>query len=56
MLHVHRRYLREFLPAMAAYVVVLLLSIWGLRHADMLENTWSWVNHRTNGGQNIRYI
>ena len=34
MLHVHRRYLREFLPAMAAYVVVLLLSIWGLRHAD----------------------
>ncbi len=31
---VHRRYMREFLPAMAAYVVVLFLSIWGLRHAD----------------------
>src|SRR5690554_3964357 len=34
MRHVHRRYLREFLPAMAAYVVVLLLSIWALRYVD----------------------
>ena len=32
--HVHRRYLREFLPAMAAYVVVLMLSIWALIHVE----------------------
>ena len=32
--HVHRRYLHEFLPAMAAYVVILLLSIWALKHAE----------------------
>lgn len=30
MRHVHRRYLREFLPAMAAYVAVLLLAFWAL--------------------------
>lgn len=29
-----RRYLREFVPAMAAYVIVLFLSTWSLRHAD----------------------
>lgn len=32
MLAVHRRYLREFLPAMALYTVVMILSIWGLHH------------------------
>lgn len=34
MRHVHRRYLREFLPAMAAYVVVLLSSVWALVHVE----------------------
>lgn len=34
MRHVSRRYLREFLPAMAAYVAVLFLSTWALRHVD----------------------
>lgn len=34
MRHVHRRYLREFLPAMAAYVVVLLPSVWALVHVE----------------------
>lgn len=29
-----RRYLREFLPAMAVYVMVLLGSVWALRHVD----------------------
>lgn len=30
----HRRYLREFLPPMAAYVVVLFLSLWLLKRID----------------------
>lgn len=34
MLLVQRRYMREFLPAMAAYVVVLLLSVWALQHVQ----------------------
>lgn len=34
---VHRRYLREFLPAMAAYAVVLFLSMHALKWA---EATW----------------
>src|SRR5690554_1278096 len=34
MRHVQRRYMREFLPAMAAYVVVLMLSVWGMRHVE----------------------
>ena len=29
-----RRYLREFMPAMAAYVVTLFASVWLLRHVD----------------------
>ena len=29
-----RRYLREFLPAMALYVVALLLSVWLLKRSD----------------------
>jgi hypothetical protein len=29
---IKRRYLREFIPAMAAYVVVVLASTWLLRH------------------------
>ena len=32
--HVHRRYILEFLPAMAAYVVVLMLSVWALHHVE----------------------
>lgn len=32
---VHQRYLRNFFPAMAAYIVVLPVSIWLLMHADM---------------------
>lgn len=28
------RYMKEFLPAMAAYVVVLMLSVWALRHVE----------------------
>ena len=31
---VARRYMQEFLPAMAAYVVVLFLSTWALRHVE----------------------
>ena len=31
---VHKRYLREFWPAMAAYVVLLLGSVWLLRHLE----------------------
>lgn len=31
---VGRRYMHEFVPAMAAYVVVLFLSIWALRHVE----------------------
>lgn len=31
---VARRYMKEFLPAMAAYVVVLMLSVWALRHVE----------------------
>lgn len=34
MQHVHRRYLREFLPAMAVYVVVLILSVRALHQVD----------------------
>ena len=34
MRNVHHRYAREFLPAIAAYVVVLLLSVWALRHVE----------------------
>ncbi|MGO1540733.1 MAG: hypothetical protein ACTHXB_03755 [Luteimonas sp.] len=34
MRHVHRRYAREFLPAMVAYVVVLMLSTWALHHVE----------------------
>ena len=34
--NVSRRYMREFLPAMAAYVVVVLLSIWALHHVSAL--------------------
>ncbi len=30
----HRRYLREFLPAMVAYALVLLLSMWLLKRID----------------------
>lgn len=30
----HRRYLREFLPPMVAYVVVLFLSLWLLKRID----------------------
>ncbi|MEO6366271.1 MAG: hypothetical protein ABIO38_09545 [Luteimonas sp.] len=30
----HRRYLREFLPPMLAYVVVLFLSLWLLKRID----------------------
>ena len=29
-----RRYLREFMPAMAAYVVTLFASVWLLKHVD----------------------
>jgi len=31
---VGRRYMHEFVPAMAAYVVVLFLSTWALRHVE----------------------
>lgn len=31
---VARRYMQEFLPAMAAYVVVLFLSTWALRNVE----------------------
>ena len=31
---VARRYMHEFVPAMAAYVVVLFLSTWALRHVE----------------------
>ena len=31
---VARRYMQEFLPAMAAYVVVLFFSTWALRHVE----------------------
>lgn len=31
---VHRRYLREFIPAMAAYLVLLVLSLWLLKRVD----------------------
>ena len=31
---VARRYMKEFLPAMAAYVVVLMLSVWALRQVE----------------------
>lgn len=34
MRQVQRRYNREFLSAMTAYVVVLLLSVWGLVHVE----------------------
>lgn len=34
MQRVHHRYLREFLPSMVAYVVVLMLSTWVLHHAE----------------------
>lgn len=34
MQQVARRYKREFGSAMAAYVVVLMLSIWALKHVD----------------------
>lgn len=30
----HRRYLRDFVLAMTAYVCVLITSIWTLRHVD----------------------
>lgn len=33
---VSRRYVREFLPAMAGYVAVLMLSVWALRHAESM--------------------
>ena len=35
---VHKRYLREFFPAMLAYVVLLLLSVTWLK---TLEGTWA---------------
>ncbi|WP_183423409.1 hypothetical protein [Luteibacter sp. Sphag1AF] len=31
---VHKRYLREFLPAMAAYVVLMLGSVWLVRYVS----------------------
>jgi hypothetical protein len=31
---VHKRYLREFLPAMAGYLVLLFLSVWWLKTLD----------------------
>lgn len=31
---VHKRYLREFFPAMAGYVVLLFLSVWWLKTLD----------------------
>lgn len=36
MQQISRRYMREFGSSMAAYVVVLFLSIWALKHVDSI--------------------
>ena len=30
----HKRYLKEFIPAMAAYVIVVYVSVWLLKHHE----------------------
>ena len=30
----HKRYLKEFIPAMAAYVIVVFASVWTLKHHE----------------------
>jgi hypothetical protein len=30
----HKRYLKEFIPAMAAYVVIVYVSVWLLKHHE----------------------